>query len=176
MNRQHRARGFTLIELLTVIGIIGLLVALLFPAIGTARNAAARARARREMSSIDSGMRSFRVDYGRFPLQDGTEEDRQYSDADYVNLINSLRGNNPTDNPLRNAYLDVSESSLENGVLLDPWGERYRVAADWSGDNRISATAMSPHPEVRGRGVAAWSVGADGESTPRDRHIKSWEN
>ena len=59
-------------------------------------------------------------------------------------------------------------------ILEDPWGNRYRVAADWSGDNTILAAAMSPHPELSGRSVAVWSLGQDSQPNVPAQHIRSW--
>jgi len=64
---QRHAHGFTLVELLVVIAIIGMMVALLLPAIQASREAARRTHCANNMKQLALGMYQFHDTYGRFP-------------------------------------------------------------------------------------------------------------
>jgi len=69
-----RPGGFTLIELLVVVAIIALLIAILLPALGTAKQRAKRTKCAAQLHDIGAALTSYSAEYNRFPPQNTVGE------------------------------------------------------------------------------------------------------
>ncbi len=109
MQHQHTRQGFTLIEIMAVVLIIGLLTGVvgfqIFAQVDKGRVVAARS----QLTMLEGGLESYRMDNGRFP---NTE---QGLDA----LFNA-----PTSEPVPRNY--QPGGYLKGGrEPMDPWGNSY---------------------------------------------------
>lgn len=193
--------GFTLIELLTVVAIIAILAGLLFPAISAARRKAQVAQAETEIKSIESAMKSYYTEYGRWPNGSGTATVYNYgscpahsgSYCQNSGLMNTLRAIPDSDgcsppccgngasvsNPRNIVFLEIAASSLDSGgSYLDPWKNAYQITVDTGFLGYCNGLA-SPYPTsatggiVSNRTVVVWSLGPDGIGGTAD-DITSW--
>ena len=165
MKTAHRKTGrggFTLIELLVVIAIIGILAAILLPAINRAIVRAEIARARSEMAQIVTAIKSYFGEYGVMP----TPNTNGYQDHTFSGIWGTFNGNpkpnsvimdilravDRTNNLKGIVFLDVPVESMKGdstlpthqdtyngseGFYLDPWGNPYVIVMDTDFDGQI---------------------------------------
>ncbi|TWT92890.1 Type II secretion system protein G precursor [Botrimarina colliarenosi] len=90
MSVIHKSRGFTLVELLVVIAIIGILVALLLPAVQAARESARRMQCVSNMKNIALAAINYHDQNGHFPVDesyyDGGDRGANQNNVQIVDL------------------------------------------------------------------------------------------
>jgi prepilin-type N-terminal cleavage/methylation domain-containing protein/prepilin-type processing-associated H-X9-DG protein len=130
MKRLQRIRAFTLVELLVVIAIIGVLVALLLPAVQAAREAARRSQCQNNLKQLGLAAQSFHDSYQFFPLG-GTSA---YADLSFT----GARVDGPRDQFLSWAYQLLP-------FFEDANAQRSAAAAGGAGDPRKGTAALQQH-------------------------------
>ena len=110
-----KLRGFTLLELLVVIAIIGILVALLIPAVQAAREAARRSQCLNNLHQIGIGMLNFMDPHrGHFPWTYHQSNSDAYSWmttlAPFMENVNEVRL--CPDDPLGEARVQPNSAGL----------------------------------------------------------------
>ncbi len=107
LRKRARNRAFTLVELLVVIGIIAILMSLLLPALGAARNAANKAKCMSNLRSIGQGILLYAGDNaGAYP-------------ASYIYFGMKINNGTPasqTPDQAQNGYLHWSAFLFKGGL------------------------------------------------------------
>lgn len=115
----NHAAAFTLVELLVVMAIIGVLIALLLPALGRAREAAQRIQCAVNLRAFGQGLHAYGGIYGRYPHQRQVRGDLQAPDG-RISLWGGplLPGLNVEANPISGVGWEFDEV-LAQGLGVD---------------------------------------------------------
>ena len=155
-----------MIELLVVIGIIGILAALIFPMLQKAQRAAQYHRAEVEVNALYAALKAYMTEYSKWPL---TNAEEQANKARVTPSILRILTGVPNDselkyNPRRRIFLSLNAvSTNSDGLLVDPWGTPYEFGCDSDMSGSMGSGSMgslgSYYSGLPGHICAAWSLG-----------------
>jgi prepilin-type N-terminal cleavage/methylation domain-containing protein len=147
MLRRRGKAGVTLIEMLTVILIIGLIAALIMPAVQKARRRSREVKALAEVTQLKNAWRSYVSTY---------MNDRRVTSLPSVSemspdAVKILLGTDASANPDQIKFMDFPVNAATEG-FLDPWGQTYRVtiedlqktAKTWTYSTRVYCANRNP--------------------------------
>jgi prepilin-type N-terminal cleavage/methylation domain-containing protein len=127
--------GFTLIELLVVISIIALLISILLPALGAARETAVMIKCSSQHRSVAQAVHMYATDRNTYypPMWDPTVTRYPTGWAHWTDVINTYLGlqDRPDGNPAGGYGLIARDSglytcpALEEATVLSPWHGLY---------------------------------------------------
>jgi len=178
IRNSIRRSGFTLLEILVVAMIIGILVALLMPAVTTLRDSARRRHAKAKAIAFVNAVTEYRTEYGKYPGQTQDDDDQFIEPELMLEAI--------ANNPRGIIFLDFSSDDFvrdDDGVvvdLADPWGDPYVIAIDENDDGvtdmegEISGSFGTETFSTNVPGVAICLVSWGGNPPSIDARVYSW--
>lgn len=168
---RHARRGLTLIEVLVVITIVGLLAALLIPAVQSAREAARRAQCANNLRQIGLALQSYQATHGALPqamsLSFFSVHTQILNELGEPALYNSLNMNAGIVAPVQMENQTVALTQL--AVLLCPSDSIPLRESSWTNYAACFGYGYQVHGENgifrSGRGVPTLERNPDGSAT-----------
>lgn len=158
-DRLAASAGFSLIELLAVIAIIGVLAALLVPAVGTIQTRARQSQSRALFTQLATACVHYKADFGYYPLfgqAKGTTDTvirfeeaagdvyRTLTGFDPLTGESILGGSRRSLNAKGRSYFSFSESDLQGEYVVDAFGNRDIVlVVDSDYNNQLQSAVIN---------------------------------
>jgi prepilin-type N-terminal cleavage/methylation domain-containing protein len=100
-GHPRRRQGFTLLELIVVVGVIGILVALLFPAVNAARTKARERERDATKTALANAIIAYRAANGQWPVSDANIQNYggTLTVAQHSTLVGLLNAPSPSGAP-----------------------------------------------------------------------------
>lgn len=165
-GRMDRKQGFTLLELLVVIAVIGILMGLLSTALFKSKAHAKRTQAKTEIKALASGLRSYRLEYGRWPLNPSLVSGSHVFVNNNHEIVKYMRDDSdPTKNPRNIQFVNWNDfytlndedervplgdyqAAHPDSPIVDPYGKPLEITIDLDRDlGRVKSPSLDNYQQ-----------------------------